>query len=509
MSEPNDPNKAVSLRSFLSDTAIFGLVDAAGKFVGFVMLPITTFFLTPADFGVLGLFGTTSMILFIFCSLGLPTTFFRFYAENDDAVAKQKTVSVALFTVAFYCTITLTIVVLLGGSLGELLFQQTSANIILALIVFLSCIDSLGTCKLQADGKAWTFFWISMVGMAIHRGLGLYWIIQGWGAWGWIYAELAAMAVVFLLMFLVTFGVPKFHYDLKVAREMVPYGATLVPVMISTWIMAGSDKYMIRLLMSDPFGQIGLYSFGERIASVMQMLILAFGLGWRRFAFQNMHLDDGPRLLGRGISLFFLLSGFAALGLSLLGDDLIHWLPIDSKYEPGAAVIPMLTMASFFYGLGEVAGIGFHKAKRTMNLAGYNVIAAVANIALNLIAIPWFGIVGAASATCLCQGLKTGLIWRNAQLAFYIPIQYGHLLAASAVYAGTWAIGDILGRSAIYQLGPETGWIVATGLQSLLVAIVPPLLWITGAIRDGEKELLLRTCQQLLARLRRSTPESP
>jgi O-antigen/teichoic acid export membrane protein len=503
MSEPGATDKAVSLRSFLSDTAIFGMVDAASKFIGFVMLPITTFFLTPADFGVLGLFGTTSMILFIFCSLGLPTTFFRFYAENDDPDAKQKTVSVALLTVGFYCLITLTIVVLLGERLGEFLFQHTTANIVLAMIVFFSCVDSLGTCKLQADGKAWTFFWLSMVGIAIHRGLGLYWIFQGWGAWGWIYAELAAMGVVFILMFVFTFGRPRLQYDFETAREMIPYGATLVPVMISSWIMAGCDKYMIRALMEDPFVQIGLYSFGERISSIMQMIIQAFGLGWRRFAFQNMHLDDGPRLLGRGISLFFILSGFAALGISLLGDDLIHWLPIDSKYEPGAAVIPMLTMASFFYGLGEVAGIGFHKAKRTMNLAGYNVLAAIANILLNLIAIPWFGIVGAASATCICQGLKTGLIWRSAQRAFPIPVDYGHLVAAASVYAGTWAVGDILGKSAIGQWGPQAGWLIATAVQVLLVASVPPLLWITGAIRSSEKELILRYSSQMLGWLRR------
>lgn len=484
----------------VGETAIFGTVDALGKAIGFLLLPITTFYLTPADFGVLGLFGTTSSILFIFCSLGLPIAFFRFYSEAKDDDARARTLHTALWSVTVYSAATLALVLLLGERLGEFLFKSSTANLALSGLVYLNCIGALGTCKLQADRKAWTFFWISVAGIIVHRGLGLYWIITGWGAWGWIYAEVLSAAFQFVLLFVTSFGLPRAQFSRAAAREMLPYGATLVPVVISSWIMAGCDKYMIRFLMANPFAEIGFYSFGERISSIMQMLTQAFGLGWRGFAFQNMHLEDGPRLLARGISLFIMTTGYAALGLSLLGDDLIYWT-IDAEFAPGAVVIPALTLSCFFAGLGEVAGIGFHKARQTLDLAWYNVFAAVLNIALNFVTIPRYGILGAAWSTLISQAVKSAVIWYRAQLAFPIPLGYGHVSLAAAVYLGTYGVGRLLGGVAIERFPETQGWLVATVVETALVLGVPPLLWLTGAIRQEEKAMLRAGATLVLERI--------
>ncbi|MFO0949503.1 MAG: polysaccharide biosynthesis C-terminal domain-containing protein [Planctomycetota bacterium] len=494
-------NEPVSIRRFIGETAVFGLVDAFGKFLGFVLLPITAALLTPADFGILGLFGTTSSIVFIFCSLGLPTTFFRFYSEASDEPSRRKIIGTAIWSLTAYSAVTLSALLIFGHSLNQFLFQSNSALFVLAILAYLSCFDSLGTCKLQADGKAWTFFWISITGILVHRGLGLYLIFQNWGAWGWIYAEVLSMFIMFLLMLGLTFRNLRFTYSVDAAHEMLPYGATLVPVFISSWVMAGCDKYMIRLLMDDPFAQIGFYSFGENQFDHATMIIQAFSLGWRRYAFQNMHHEEGPRLLGKGISFFVLTTAYAAMGLALLGDDLIHWA-ISADYRPGSVVIPSLTLASLFWGWGEIAGIGFHKAKRTINLAGYNVLAAFLNVALNFVAIPLFGILGAATATFLCQATKTFLIWRKAQRAFFIPLDYPRLAGVGGVLIAVYAIAFTLGRVAIARLPDPYGWLTASSVETVLSLLVLPLLWFSGILRPEEKTLIVTWVSKAMNRVR-------
>ena len=50
-------------RSFLSHTATYAIGNVARRLVGFAMLPIYTRFLTPADYGVIGLL-TFALALF-------------------------------------------------------------------------------------------------------------------------------------------------------------------------------------------------------------------------------------------------------------------------------------------------------------------------------------------------------------------------------------------------------------------------------------------------------------
>jgi O-antigen/teichoic acid export membrane protein len=269
---------------------------------------------------------------------------------------------------------------------------------------------------------------------------------------------------------------------------LVPYGATLVPIALSHWVMVGCDKYMIRELTTspDPLAQIGFYSVGERISSMMQLVNMAFLLGWRRFAFRNMHLEDGPRLLSRGVTLFALTAGYGALGLILLGDDLVYWTM--RRYAAGMHVIAPLTLSVMFWGFGEVMSVGLHKAQRTLLLAWLNVIAAILNVVLNFFLIPPFGIAGAAGATLVCQFLKSLLVWRSAQSAFRIPVEYRRLILAAGLFVGVYVAGRVL---------DSFGWTAATLSQTFLVVAVPVALYAGGFFRVEERRQIDRVLELL------------
>ena len=77
--------QAVTIRHLFSDTLVYGVAGVANRAIGFLLLPITTAILDPDDYGVLGLFGATASILWLLVSAGVPSAFFRFYAESKDA----------------------------------------------------------------------------------------------------------------------------------------------------------------------------------------------------------------------------------------------------------------------------------------------------------------------------------------------------------------------------------------------------------------------------------------
>jgi O-antigen/teichoic acid export membrane protein len=209
----------------------------------------------------------------------------------------------------------------------------------------------------------------------------------------------------------------------------------------------------------------------------MQLVNLAFIFGWQRFAFRNMHHEDGQPIIAKGILWFAIGGGFFALALAMLGDDLSRLL-IARIYEPGIVVITPLTIAALAGGLASTAEIGLHKQKKPLHISSLNGFAAVLNVVLNFWAIPRWGIAGAAYATMVCQFLRVIVIWRAANSVFPLPFEYGRFFAVASLFFAIYVLGQILPPSTIG---------ISTAIQSLLVLATPILLWVLGLINPDEK----------------------
>ncbi|MGL5098213.1 MAG: lipopolysaccharide biosynthesis protein, partial [Planctomycetia bacterium] len=445
----------------------------------------------------LSLFGTTSYIALLVVSLGLPQAFLRFYTEAADADRRRR-----LVDTAFRLLIASTLVGAFVAALSADLLQARVFNgagygfvVMLVVVNFLTAFQTLCSYRMQADGRATTFLWISLVSKGAIRGLSLACLLWGMGPWGWLVGEVAGLSLAAVLTAVFVFHDLGRRYDAAAARDLLPYGVCLLPAMLSHWVMTGLDKYMLNEMTADPLAQIGLYTVGERIGSIVQLFNVAFLLGWRGFAFRVMHQPEGPWLLARGVTIFALAGGYATLVLALLGDDLTHWM-IPSAFEGGLAVIPPLTLAGLFAGAAEVLTIGLHKERRTLRLSWITAWAAGLNFLLNLWLIPRFGIMGAAYATVACQALQTFWMAWASQAAFPLPLEYKRLAAV---------VGLVLSVYAAAQPLALAGWATATLCQTAAAAAVPFVLWWAGFFRPAEKAYLLERWSTLVRRGRRQS----
>ena len=490
MSEQTQERQPVSIRRFLGDTAVYGLVEVADKAIGFLLLPLTTHILTEADYGVLSIFGTTAQLLSLTIALGMQSTFLRFYSEQTSEEGKVAILNSVYRIATISSLIWILPMLSLSRWLGPVIFDQDSVT----LVIFLGCnayldlFNSLGMCRLRMEGKATTFLWISILSTLCKRGSGLYLLVKGYGAFGWIVGEFFGLLITSTLMtFFVLQGL-RFTKHASLLRTLLPFGAGLVPVSISHWLMISSDKYLIKEMMQDGMRFVGYYGVGERISSIMALINMAFILGWQRFAYHNMHLADGPRLIARSATVFITLTGFGSMALAMLGDDITYWGRIDPKFFPGLPVIPVLTFAGLWWGMGDIAGIGLMKTNRTRALATLNLTAAVINVALIYVLIPKLGIVGAAAATCICQFLKTVAIFILSHKHYPVPFEYRRIGIAFLVF-GTIFVAGYFGLSP-RDLNDSKQWVIATATQATLVAIAPLLLWLCGFFQPEEKEVL-------------------
>jgi O-antigen/teichoic acid export membrane protein len=73
------PSGSASFRRLGRETAIYGLGVLLGRAVSFLMLPVYTRFLTPADYGIIQLLDLTVDVAAIFFTAGASSGVQRFY----------------------------------------------------------------------------------------------------------------------------------------------------------------------------------------------------------------------------------------------------------------------------------------------------------------------------------------------------------------------------------------------------------------------------------------------
>ena len=83
------------LRELSKNLAIYGVGDVAVQIVSFLLVPLYVRFLTPADYGVLGLLGGVEAGAKLFFRWGLDGAFMRFWYDCEDAPASAEAVASA------------------------------------------------------------------------------------------------------------------------------------------------------------------------------------------------------------------------------------------------------------------------------------------------------------------------------------------------------------------------------------------------------------------------------
>jgi O-antigen/teichoic acid export membrane protein len=306
-------------------------------------------------------------------------------------------------------------------------------------------------------------------------------LFQGFGAIGWLWGEFAGYLATFVVLWPLAFSDLRLVNDPTLTPAMMRFGAALTPSLFSHWVMVGADRFVMLATLPDARQSIGLYAVGERISTIIHLVNAAFTLGWQRFAFENLQRPDGPERLARGITLYGLVGGYATLGLSLLGDDLTHWV-MPSAYDGGMQVIPALTLAGFLAGFAELVSVGMQQAGQAARLSILTSIAAALQVGLLLVLIPRFGILGAAYASLACQALKAGLVWRASHRAIPMPWEFRRLGLLAFIFTGAFLLG---------QLFVPFGWTTATLGQSAIVLVVPAIVYFGGFLDSDEKARLL------------------
>lgn len=389
--------------------------------LAFITLPILTSYLTPADYGAVGLVTIVSSFgALFFC--GVSTSAYRYYFKYKDS---PEELNAFFSTLLFY---------IMGGAalyLGALAAAHPLLNKYLLsgrvsfgwlavgfLQVFLNYLGGINQYVFQGanDGRRW--FFNEAVFTAVYVGLSLALVIFTPLRFE---ALLAAGAAAELLKTGRTFWQLRALYSIRFSRAMLREALGYSWPQVPSGVINFTYTYLDRLIMSRVQGlsQVGVLDMSARVASTVKMAV--DGIGGVLSPKTIELLKEGTPDSGRRLAAVCLKALAAVLCLSLLvilfSKELVLLL-MRGDFRQVIYVAPLYVYSQVFGALGLLSYwlIYYHTGKTWLQIP-ILVVGLISGTLLNVFLIPRYGLMGAAAAMFLTTGIVQ-------TVQFFIGLKY-------------------------------------------------------------------------------------
>lgn len=422
------------LKHLSKQTLIYGLGDAATRLAGLILLPIYTRILSPQDYGKLTMVLLVSTICSLVLEFGLRSAFFRFYFKSEEAAVRRRLTGTTLIFLLISSVAILLPFILLADRINLAVFKEPTL-VPLIQIALIGTFFDLGSVVpfaiFRAEQRAAQYAGLSLARFFINTTLNIIAVVVlGWGVLGVIYASLLTSALFFLICFLLTLRSIEWTIDWALLKQLLVFGLPLVPAYLAGWTLTFSDRFYLERYAD--LSQVGIYAVGYSIAGILNMLMGWFNTAWLPYAYSVSTQPEVrtfyARIFTYAITLFTLL----ALGLTVFSSEVLYLLTTPSYYG-AARVVPFIAVAYLFYQMNYLIALGLDLTGKTSYYILIVGTGAGANLILNFLLIPRFGMMGAAVSTSLSYMLLPIIAYAIVRRLYPVPYEYGRLLKLAFV----------------------------------------------------------------------------
>ena len=427
-------------------SVIYGLGGLVSRILAVFLLPLYTRYLSPSDYGEVETLIALTTVVGIALRMGINSAFFRFYFDSPDPTARRLVLRTSFWFTMGMATLGMLVGIALAAPISDALFDSTDATgLVRAAFVGLWAgmnYEQL-TSLFRVEERSVAFVSASLVNIFVTVGATLLLVVAfDTGPIGVIVGNFTGTLLVYFVLVGYRREQLGLQFDRGLLRRMNRFGMPLVPSAIFLWVTNFSDRLFIARLADTH--EVGLYSVGVRIASAMVLMLTAFRLAWPAFAYSIDDEQEARRTYGYVLTYVIVVTTWMATTLALLSPWIVEWIAAPA-FESSSRVVGPLAFGAVSFAGYIVVAIGVGRAKRTQFNWVVTGAAAAINIALNLLLIPPYGMMGAAVATVAAYTtMFVGMIWWSQQV-YPIPYQWRRLVTAAGLGLALVTVGKLAG----------------------------------------------------------------
>lgn len=419
--------------------AIYALANVASAGVPFLLLPLLTRVLTPAQYGDVVNFFLLVTASSAFAGLSVHgavgVAWFRRRAQEVGQVVGAA-VLVAMASTVVVATVSGTVLAWLGPraplgpAWGVLAAATAGANVLLQcrLVLWQSQKRPLPMAATQVAASALN------VALSLVAVLGLH--AAGLGRNAAAGAAALAMAVVALVALrrggLLTWSVPR--QELVV---MLGFGLPLVPHALGGILMTLSDRFAVSTMLGA--AQLGVYGAAAQLGMAVTILADAFVKAYNPWLYEKLESRrPGDSLCAVGMMYLCLPASLVLAALASVVLVALAGVLLGSAFQEAAHLLPWFAIGGAMTAAYLIVSALFFFSGRTALLSSVTLPCALVGAALTMGLASRFGVTGAAAGYATTQFLLAVSVWLVARRSFDLP-WHPPALAVAAWYRQTFA----------------------------------------------------------------------
>lgn len=408
--------------------------------VVFFLLPLYTLYLSPTQYGIIAVLSSLTGFLAMFYLLSLHGAATRFYFDHTE----DKKKNAELFSTIFF------FILAFGSLLTGLFFffhdflldpflkgiDFYPYTLLTLITVFLSSFYLLYQAILQARQKAGKYGIVNFIYVLTNSLLIVAFIVfSELKVTGVLLAPLITNFIFLIFIFFDLFLKEKISFNFQILKECLKYAIPLLPHTLFTWAMLTINKVLLNNL--DSTATAGIYDIGFIFANLINILAWAINQAYVPWFFDKMKekANTSSQIVkfACDATIFY---GFCGFLLALFSKEILPIFVTDA-FNSATLIVPILAFAYVFNGLYYFfVNPLFYNKKTTKYVSLCTIVSAIINVALNLILIPEFGIIGSAIGTLVALFFSSVLALLISHKVEHLPFKWQKMYAYTFLFLG-------------------------------------------------------------------------
>lgn len=386
--------------------AIYSVGSIIRQLAGFIMLPIYTSYLTPSDYGVVGLLVVMIALFELVIGARFAQAVPKFYYESEEKNWQSTVVSTALLVTLTISAVATGLVALSSKPIAVVLFGSGDYHTHVALYCILlltSAVEAYGLTYLRLKEKPVLFVTNSIAKLIIQLALNILFVVHyEMGVMGVIYSALLSSFIISIWIAAYIVLNTGIKFSASLTKRLFKFSWPLWLAGIAGLYVASSNRYFIRIF-SD-LEQVGLYELATKFAMILPMLIWnPFSQWWQTERFKLYQSED------KGVSVFpiifdgiVIMMVVVAAAISLFSGPIIE-LMASPAFHSASAAVPVLAFGILLSNLRFFFFFSFLVTENTIIITYIKYSSAILATILYILLIPSYKFLGAAIAVFVTE----------------------------------------------------------------------------------------------------------
>lgn len=409
------------LSRFLKSVVIYAGTSAIATAIPVFLLPILTRVLSPADYGLVGMFLIYVNIATAVVGLGLNGALsVRYFQDKFDFPTYT---SGCIWLTGLTCLGAGAVYLLFSGLLQSILNMPTQWVLLAICAGGANSILLLRLAIWQAERRAMPFGFLRIVQAGIDIGLSLLLVVVVWQTWQGRAISIAGALMIVGAVSLYSMwrgGYLRRKMDPEMTKDALSFGLPLLPHLLGGLAISFIDRFLVMNLIG--LEKLGIYLVAAQIGLILNLIIVSVNRAFAPWLMRLLAQEDGDvRVRIVRVSYLYMAAITVLVAATMAISPWLIRLLATPDFYAAQQVMPYVVLGTGFTAFYYVFTNYLYYANRTGWLSISTLVSAGIAVCVTYVLVQRNGLVGAGQAYAIGQFVTFLLTLIAAQKAYPMP----------------------------------------------------------------------------------------